>query len=117
MDVENQINYVEIPANDLPREREFLTAMFGWQFKEWGDDYLSFNDGRIEGGIRGSDVPPAQNGVLLIFYSEDLERDYKRVQELGASISEEIFQFPGGRRFHFIDPVGNEMAIWSSTGV
>lgn len=117
MNLENQINYVEIPATDLPKARAFFTAMFGWEFQEWGSDYLSFNDGRLNGGIRSSDVPSPANGVLLVFYSEDLERDLQRVQEHGATISQDVFSFPGGRRFHFIDPVGNEFAIWSEKGV
>ena len=114
MSAENQIDYIEIPVTDLPRAKQFLSAMFGWTFREWGDDYMSFKDGRLDGGLRRSDVPSSSKGVLLVFYSEDLERDVERVQELGATISEDIFPFPGGRRFHFIDPVGNEYAIWSA---
>jgi len=110
---ENQINYVEIPVTDLKRAREFFSSMFGWSFQEWGDDYMSFNDGCLDGGFRRSSDPAVSTGVLLIFYSEDLERDVERVKGLGAEICQEIFAFPGGRRFHFIDPTGNEFAIWS----
>ena len=110
---ENRIDYVEIPATDLPRARAFLEAMFGWTFQEWGDDYLGFSDGNLNGGLRKADTAAPATGVLLVFYSADLERDVKRVQELGGRISQEIFSFPGGRRFHFIDPVGTEFAIWS----
>ncbi len=113
MSKENQIDYVEIPVPDVPRARAFLEAMFGWTFREWGDEYLSFSDGRLNGGIRKSDESAAAPGVLLVFYSEDLERDVERVQELGARISQPVFSFPGGRRFHFVDPVGTEFAIWS----
>lgn len=113
MRAENRIDYVEIPATDLSRARAFLEAMFGWTFKEWGDDYLSFSDGQLNGGIRRADVAAPATGVLLVFYSKDLERDVERVKELGGTISQEIFSFPGGRRFHFIDPVGTEYAIWS----
>ncbi len=113
MSAENQIDYVEIPVTDLNRAREFFSSMFGWSFQEWGDDYMSFNDGRLDGGFRRSSEPAVSTGVLLIFYSENLERDVDRVKGLGAEISEEIFAFPGGRRFHFIDPTGNEYAIWS----
>jgi len=113
MSAENQVDYVEIPVTNLKRAREFFTAMFGWSFQEWGDDYMSFNDGRLDGGFRRSSEPASSAGVLLIFYSEDLERDADKVKALGAEISQEIFAFPGGRRFHFIDPVGNEYAIWS----
>ena len=113
MRAENQIDYVEIPAADLEKAREFLAAMFGWEFQMWGDDYMSFNDGRLDGGFRRAPESAARDGVLLIFYSANLERDVKRVQQLGATVSADIFAFPGGRRFHFIDPAGNEYAIWS----
>ena len=117
MSTENRIDYVEIPATDVPRARAFLEAMFGWTFREWGDDYLSFSDGRLNGGIRKSDEPAPASGVLLVFYSADLERDVERVKELGGTISQEIFSFPGGRRFHFVDPAGTEFAIWSDAGI
>ena len=109
----NRIDYIEIPVTDLPKARAFLEGMFGWEFQEWGDEYFSFKEGRLDGGLRKADEPAPATGVLLIFYSEDLERDAVRVQELGGEISQEIFPFPGGRRFHFIDPVGTEFAIWS----
>lgn len=114
MSVENRIDYIEIPVTDLKRTREFFSAMFDWSFQEWGDEYMSFNDGRIDGGFRKSEEHAPSTGVLLVFYSDNLERDVDRVQALGATISQEIFSFPGGRRFHFIDPVGTEYAIWST---
>lgn len=114
MSTENRIDYVEIPVTDLKKARDFFSALFGWSFQEWGDDYLSFNDGRLEGGFcKAAEAAPA-TGVLLVFFSEDLERDLERVQELGATISQPIFQFPGGRRFHFVDPTGTEYAIWAA---
>jgi len=110
---ENRIDYVEIPVTDLGMARKFFESLFGWTFEEWGDDYMSFNDGNLDGGFRRSEAPAPATGVLLIFYSENLERDVGRVKEFGASISQEIFTFPGGRRFHFVDPAGNEYALWS----
>ena len=110
---ENRIDYVEIPVTDLAAARQFFEALFGWTFVSYGDDYMSFNDGRLDGGFRRSHEAAPANGVLVVFFSEDLERDFERVQELGATISEPIFSFPGGRRFHFVDPTGNEFAIWS----
>lgn len=112
---EARIDYVEIPATDLDTTRAFLEQMFGWEFQEWGPDYYSFNDGRLDGGLRRSEEPAPASGVLLVFYSKNLERDYDRVRELGASISQEIFDFPGGRRFHFVEPAGTEFAIWTGT--
>ena len=114
MSVEKRIDYVEIPVTDLEKTREFFVALFGWEFTEYGPDYFSFDDGRLTGGIRRSEEPAPASGVLIVFFSEDLERDYERVKELGATISQEIFAFPGGRRFHFADPAGTEFAIWSN---
>ena len=111
---ENRIDYVEIPVTDLKKTREFFSALFGWSFQEWGDEYMSFSDGRLDGGFRRSEQAAPSSGVLVVFFSENLERDVERVQELGASISEPVFPFPGGRRFHFVDPVGTEYAIWSA---
>ena len=110
---ENKIDYVEIPVTDLPKACAFLEAMFGWTFQEWGDEYMSFSDGQLNGGLRKSESAAPATGVLLVFYSADLERDVERVKALGGAISQEIFSFPGGRRFHFIDPVGTEFAIWA----
>ena len=112
MQAENRIDYIEIPVTDPARARDFFAALMGWKFQDWGPDYISFSDGRLGGGFRRSEAPPAPNGVLLVFFSKNLERDRARVVELGASISQDIFEFPGGRRFHFVDPLGNEYAIW-----
>ena len=113
MRAEHQVDYVEIPVTDLERTREFFSSLFGWSFQAWGDDYMSFNDGRLDGGFRRSSEAAPSNGVLLVFFSRDLERDLQRVEGLGGMISQEIFSFPGGRRFHFVDPAGNEYAMWS----
>ena len=113
MSVEKQIDYIEIPVTDPSKARDFFAQMFGWSFEEWGPDYISFKDGRIDGGFRRTTEPSPPNGVLVVFYSMDLERDAQRVQQLGATISQDIFSFPGGRRFHFVDPTGTEFAIWS----
>jgi hypothetical protein len=115
MSVEKRIEYVEIPVTDPARARDFFAALYGWQFESWGEDYISFNDGRLNGGFcRAEEAAPA-TGVLIVFFSENLERDFERVKELGATISKDIFSFPGGRRFHFVDPVGTEYAIYSET--
>ena len=113
MSVEKQINYIEIPVTDPARARDLFAELYGWSFQEWGDDYISFNDGRLDGGFSRSAESAPASGVLVVFYSADLERDLARVQELGATISKDIFSFPGGRRFHFVDPTGTEYAIWS----
>ena len=109
---EKQIDYIEIPATDLEKAKAFFGALMGWEFQDWGPDYVSFNDGRLDGGFRRSDEPAPATGVLVVFFSTNLERDRDRAVGLGASISQDIFEFPGGRRFHFVDPTGNEYAIW-----
>jgi len=113
MSAEGRIDYIEIPVTDLDKTREFFNAFLGWSYQEWGPDYYSFSDGRLECGLRRAAVPAPATGVLLVFYSHDLERDVERVKELGATISQDIYEFPGGRRFHFVDPAGTEFAIWS----
>ena len=110
---ENRIDYIEIPTVDIEKAKAFFAAMMGWQFQDWGPDYASFNDGRLDGGFRRSEEPAPASGVLLVFFSADLERDRDRVVELGGSINQDIFDFPGGRRFHFVDTTGNEYAIWA----
>ena len=113
MRAEKRVDYIEIPATDLEKVKTFFGALMGWEFQDWGPDYISFSDGRLDGGFRRADKPAPATGVLVVFFSRDLERDRDRVIELGASISQDIFDFPGGRRFHFIDPTGNEYAIWA----
>ncbi len=111
MRAEKRIDYVEISVTDPGKAQAFFEALFGWTFQGWGDDYISFNDGRLDGGFVRSETP--SSGTLVVFYSENLERDLNRVVELGATISKDIFSFPGGSRFQFIDPTGTEYAIWS----
>ncbi len=115
MTPENKIDYVEIPAKDPSRAQEFFTELFGWQFEDFGPDYCSFHDGRLAGGFRRADVSAAteSGSPLIVFYKEDLAAASTRVAELGGTISRDIFSFPGGQRFHFTDPNGNEYAIWS----
>lgn len=115
MTPENTIDYVEIPASDLVRTQEFFTELFGWQFEDYGPDYCSFNDGRLAGGFRRADVSasPDNGSPLIVFYKEDLVAARARVEELGGTIRRDIFSFPGGKRFHFLDPNGNEYAIWA----
>jgi predicted enzyme related to lactoylglutathione lyase len=114
--VEKTINYIEIPTPDPAGLRDFFAALFGWSSQDWGEDYISFNDGYLEGGFRRADRAAPAEGVLLVFYSTQLERDRARVIELGARISQDIFDFPGGRRFHFVAPSGVEFAVWSDGG-
>ena len=112
---ENQINYIEIQARDLGVAKDFFGRMFGWEFEDWGPDYMAFKDGRLEGGFAKSDKAATTEGgsVLLIFYAEDLEASMEKVVDCGGKVVRDIVSFPGGRRFQFADPNGNEFAIWS----
>ena len=108
----NQIDYVEFPVLDIPKTKAFYATVFGWKFEDYGPDYASFSDGRISGGFN-RDAPLPVKGILVVIYVSDLEGAKSKVETAGASISKEIFSFPGGRRFHFMDPSGNELAVWS----
>ena len=112
---EIKIDYIEFPARDLEKAKAFYAGLFGWQFEDYGPDYCAFDDGRITGGFSRSDLEAdaSQGSVLVVFYTADLEGLKEQVVEHGATISTDIFSFPGGRRFHFKDPNGNELAVWS----
>lgn len=115
MSAANQIDYVEFQAADLGATRKFFEQLFGWKFTDYGPDYTSFADGRITGGFARADKRSTidQGGVLVVFYHPKLEEIRDRVTELGGKITADIFSFPGGRRFHFTEPSGNECAVWS----
>ncbi len=112
---ENRIDYIEIPARDPRKAWEFFEKLFGWKFEDYGPDYCSFNDGRMAGGFYRADVAASvrAGAPLVVFYRHDLATAVARVKTLGGTITKDIFSFPGGRRFHFTDPNGNEFAIWS----
>lgn len=115
MNSENRIDYIEIPAKDPAAAWTFFSAFCGWEFTDYGADYCSFTDGRMNGGFYRADCSSsvAAGGPLIVLYRGDLELACNCVCDLGGTISKEIFPFPGGRRFHFLDPNGNEFAVWS----
>ena len=115
MSADNQIDYIEFQAADLAATRNFFEQLFGWNFTDYGPDYTSFEDGRIAGGFsRGAKRSTIESGgVLVVFYHPRLEEVRQRVIDLGGRVTADIFSFPGGRRFHFTEPSGNECAIWS----
>ena len=108
------INYIEFKSTNLEETKQFYSKAFGWTFTDYGPSYTAFSDSGLEGGFEFTE-DPIQNGVLVVLYHENLEAIKEKVMALGAKISVEIFSFPGGRRFHFLDPSGNELAIWSET--
>jgi predicted enzyme related to lactoylglutathione lyase len=109
---ENQIDYIELPASDIEKTKSFYGSVFGWKFTDYGPGYTSFHDGRMAGGFT-KESPAPGSGVLLVIYSKDLAAAEQKIQAAGGRIVREIFSFPGGRRFHFTDPNGNELAVWS----
>lgn len=112
-DAQNRrIDYVEFASTDIDATKTFYSKTFGWEFTDYGPEYTAFNDGRLDGGFfKANEV--SKGGALVVLYSTDLEGIEARVRENGAKIVRKIFEFPGGRRFHFADPSGNELAIWS----
>ena len=103
------IDYIEFGARDIPATKAFYAAAFGWDFTDYGPDYTSFVDGRIAGGFW---TTPDTVGPLVVLKTEALEATRDRVVASGGTITKEIFAFPGGRRFHFKDCNGNELAVW-----
>ncbi|PKL45516.1 MAG: hypothetical protein CVV41_00535 [Candidatus Riflebacteria bacterium HGW-Riflebacteria-1] len=115
MKTENMIDYIEIPTSDIEQTRKFFGALLGWKFEDFGPAYSCFDDGRMKGGFFESEkrLSTANGSILLVFYTSNLESACEKVCRLGGKISKEIFTFPGGRRFHFTEPCGNEFAFWT----
>lgn len=108
----NHINYVEFKAKDLEAIKAFYSKAFGWTFTDYGPTYIAFDESGLQGGFESAD-DMIVNGALVVLYHEDLESSLENVKAAGGAISKEIFSFPGGRRFQFLDPSGNELAVWS----
>jgi predicted enzyme related to lactoylglutathione lyase len=109
-----RIDYVELPsatAHELTRA--FYAKAFGWQFSDYGPTYSATTNGTTDVGLQG-DPEHALSAVLPVIRVDNLEAVFDAVSGAGAVIAKPIFSFPGGRRFHFIDPSGNELAVWSS---
>ena len=115
MNAHEKINYVELPAKDLAAIKAFFTTVFGWSFIDYGPDYTAFANEGIDGGFFKSDLvsSTANGSALIVFYSKALETTQSKIEKAGGLIIKPIFSFPGGRRFHFSDPNGNEYAVWS----
>ena len=114
MDKHESINYLEFPAKDFESTKAFFTAVFGWSFVDYGPEYMAFTDKTLEGGFYKSDLisDSSKGAALVVFYSDKLEETQNKVLKHGGKISKEIFTFPGGKRFHFLDVNGNEFAVW-----
>ena len=106
-----QIQYVEFRSTNLERIKKFYTEALGWQFTDYGLEYTAFSGKYVDGGFAIGE--PVQGSVLVVLYSNMLGETKTKVEKAGGTIVKDIFDFPGGRRFHFADPDGNELAVWS----
>jgi predicted enzyme related to lactoylglutathione lyase len=111
--VHHAIDYIEIAVTDVAEAKRFYAAAFGWRFNDYGPDYAGIQgDGREAGGLR-KDAEVRVGGPLVVLYSKALDATLNNVKAAGGRIVKEPFSFPGGRRFNFSDPSGNELAVWS----
>lgn len=108
----NIIDYIEFKANDLAAVKQFYHAVFGWTFTDYGPAYTAFSSSGLEGGFELTDQAIV-NGALVVLYYHDLAEIKAKIVAAKGQITKDIFIFPGGKRFHFTDPAGNELAVWS----
>jgi len=115
MNAHEKINYVEFPAANLAATKAFFKQVFGWTFEDFGPDYCAFAGQGLDGGFYRSELYSSTlyGAALIVFYSADLEATRAKIEAAGGRIEKPIFEFPGGRRFHFCEPSGNEFAVWS----
>ena len=115
MNQHEKINYVEFPAKDIEKAKAFFIEAFGWSFVDYGSEYAAFRNEGLNGGFFKSELnSSSDNGsALIVLYSEKLESTRSKIEKAGGKIVKPVFTFPGGRRFHFTDPNGNEYAVWS----
>lgn len=106
-----QIQYLEFLSADIKQVKKFYTEVFGWTFTDYGPEYSAFDGDYVDGGFTLG--KPVKGSILVVIYSEDIETTKQKVIKAGGIIVKDIFSFPGGRRFHFTDPDGNEIAVWS----
>jgi predicted enzyme related to lactoylglutathione lyase len=111
-EADRKIDYIEFAATDLRAVKRFYSEAFGWKFTDYGEHYTAFEDGRISGGFHDA-APVVAGGPIVVMYAVDLPASLAKVKAAGGEIVKEIFSFPGGRRFHFADPSGNVLAVWS----
>ena len=119
MNTHEKINYVEFPAKDLEAVKAFFKAAFAWNFTDFGSEYTAFSGEGLDGGFFKSKLvsSTATGSALIVFYSSKLEETQLKIEKANGKIIKPIFSFPGGRRFHFTDPNGNEYAVWSDTNI
>ncbi|MGL6261932.1 VOC family protein [Vibrio sp. WXL103] len=115
MNQHEKLNYVEFGASDLAATKAFFSKVFAWEFIDYGAEYTAFSNQGLDGGIFKSDScnQTETGGALLVFYSSSIEATQEKITSNGGKIIRPIFEFPGGCRFHFQEPSGNEFAVWS----
>lgn len=115
MQESTKLNYVEFASLNLGLSKSFFESAFGWHFTDYGDTYTAFSHSGLDGGIFASErVLKAESGApLLVLYSHNITEAQKGVENAGGTITKPLFDFPGGCRFHFVEPGGNELAVWS----
>jgi len=106
-----QIQYIEFLSADIKQAKKFYTESFGWAFTDYGPEYTAFEGDYIDGGFTLG--KPLKGSILIVIFSENIETTKTKIVKAGGKIAKDIFSFPGGRRFHFIDLDGNELAVWS----
>ena len=112
---ENRIDYIEFPTASNASHaatKKFYGEVFGWSYQSWGDDYSDTKDSGVASGINAA-AGHCPRAPLVVLFSSNLEAVRERVIKAGGRISRDIFAFPGGRRFHYVDPSGNELGVWS----
>jgi predicted enzyme related to lactoylglutathione lyase len=115
MSTHHTIDYVEFTVRDLAVAKHFYASAFGWEFNDYGPEYAGIKGARGEVGGLHQAAEARTNGPLVILYSNDLEKSVAAVRSAGGKIVREPFSFPGGRRFQFTDPSGNELGVWSDS--
>lgn len=115
MNEHEKINYVEFPAKNIQATKDFFAEAFGWSFQDFGPDYTAFSNQGLDGGFYKAELfsSTSTGAALIVFYSTDLEATQDKIEKANGVIVKPIFSFPGGRRFHFTEPSGNEFAVWS----
>ncbi|MBB2924819.1 VOC family protein [Cellulomonas cellasea] len=119
--IHHSIDYVELPTTDLAAAREFYGAAFGWQFTAYGDGYAGIRTTAEDGSDEAGGLTLAESsaitrgGPFVLLYTADLDATLDAVTRAGGTVVEGPYAFPGGRRFHFLDPSGNELGAWSES--
>ena len=111
--IHHAIDYIEFSVIDMVRSKRFYGEAFDWKFNDYGPAYAGIQKPGGEAGGMRLDSKVMSGGPLVILYSNDLETTLRKVRQAGGRITKDPFDFPGGRRFHFADPSGNELAVWS----